>query len=525
MKMTLRTMAPLGVVLLFLLSACEKDLSGLHTDGMVEPLTVASAQDWYNQTVASQPQLRSTSDDAAAVLTPEWNIAELFSDSVWYVVESPLQFTGDIQMRIMNPKTSEGLGEHERFAARQITRLIVMRNKEDGTTYTFMMVVIPDFEYMWAKGNVLEETKYLTPNSDLDGTILYYNPDGTFVNGWVFEKGIPVMEIEGMDDDTDAGMQLRALVKMEVVTDWWQTTDGGKTWTYGGSTTSYYYTSLPVTNSSDSSYGLVNVSGLNTGGGNTNQSKTTPLPKSKQPTQRNDCPESAAKNADYAQKIMTASTDIKQKMNTLANYSKTKTNEWGMSIEYRNGAYKIDSKGLREGEGGSFMGTFTPNIVYGIHTHSEGESSRMTYFTGPSGGDIDAILYGHHELYHRDKNTYYRGEIIISHDGSQYLVHIDDAQKAYNFYNKHGNAFEMTSNGAGSFANEKMKDDYKEISTKLKDDGFTTNDAHDYVITYLLDKYDTGLKLSKKTSPTAQFKEMKTGYYSSSDTYEPQICP
>lgn len=68
-----------------------------------------------------------------------------------------------------------------------------------------------------------------------------------------------------------------------------------------------------------------------------------------------------------------------------------------------------------------------------------------------------------------------------------------------------------------------MNDEYLNIRKNLLNNKYSHQNAHDYALAYMLDKYNAGVKISKKTNSSASFKEMKAA--KTGNNYKPQICP
>jgi len=157
---------------------------------------VASAKTLYEQYVGSTSMLKNSDGKDAIELLPDWNDGQLFSDSNWYVVESPLSFGKDRQLRIILPDVEEYAKAHDDPAdIKQSQKLIVMRSKRTGLNYAFVMMVVPALDYMLAKGDDLDENKYLLREEKLDGMVMFFTTDGKFVNAWEYLKGEITAEI------------------------------------------------------------------------------------------------------------------------------------------------------------------------------------------------------------------------------------------------------------------------------------------------------------------------------------------
>lgn len=179
------------VFLIFYACTSEQDYIVNDKDAQqVEPLTTANAHAWYEKNFGTTPQLKSGGEEELAVLMPDWNLSHLYEDSLWYAVELPLNTAEHAHVYLMTKEVNEyAEANGDKSLTRQVLRLIVLRNKESGDTYSFMMAVLPDLDYMLKKGESIEENKYLTRDSDFSGLAYFYTVDGAFVNGWMYRDG------------------------------------------------------------------------------------------------------------------------------------------------------------------------------------------------------------------------------------------------------------------------------------------------------------------------------------------------
>ncbi len=204
------------LVVLIVLYGCSSEDDHSEVENKVEPLTVATAQSLYEQYVGKASKLKSSSEDLSPEFFPDWSKGQLFSDSNWYVVESPLETSKDLRIRFMIPEVKEYCDANN-IRPKQALRQVVMRNKQTGLDYAFMMVVMPDLDYMLLKGDELGENKYLTRESDLSGLVTFYTTDGEFVNGWIYKEGEIIAEIGDSEKNLEKKLKVNAAVVSSVV--------------------------------------------------------------------------------------------------------------------------------------------------------------------------------------------------------------------------------------------------------------------------------------------------------------------
>lgn len=510
------------LVTLAVLYGCSSDDDGhAVAEKPVEPLTVSGAMDWYNETVGMLEKQKSTTDSSAEVpYQPLENLAKLFADELWYAVESPLDF-GDQSLMIMTPEVSDYTVTHGDDAIKQTLKLVVLRNKETGETYSFIMAVVPELNYMLRKGDELNKITYLSRDSDFDGYIFFFTLDGHLINGWLYEDGKVTGGTNLSGDGKRTKIAKAMYMEIKVCGSYMVECGGGS----GGGVDCYTY--LEVVYIEDgignpSSGGGGNIQYPNSGGGTNTDSwvpiKPTPSDKVVKPEVRTDCSGSATQNANDAQNA-TKSPDVQVDMSLLKTYAAGKDNEWATLIDFQSNKYKTSQ--LKEGSTGSVKPYPNTNTVYDVHTHPNDTREGYRNLTGFSMGDVYGALYtGGDACY-----SIYKGSIVIAYDGSEYLLAVNDRTKIQKFWGNDANKELFKSGDNTYFKDPKMNTEYREIRNKLEDKGFSIDDANDYAMSYLLDKYDTGLKISKKEDGEAEFKEMKTEFRNAKIGYQPKKCP
>ncbi|MDR1714488.1 MAG: hypothetical protein LBS20_01435, partial [Prevotella sp.] len=484
----------------------------------------SGAMDWYNASVGVLAKQKSTADSSDEIsYKPSGNLAELFTDELWYAVESPLDF-GDRNLMIMTPEVNNYAETHGDNAAKQEMKLVVLRNKETGETYSFIMAVVPELDYMLRKGDELDKSTYLSPNSDFDGYIFFYTLDGELINGWLYKGG----KVTGGINFSGEGPRTKILVAAEMVVRSCHGIQGMAGIECGWGPEIYYYDNgVPYVNGNPG----VNIQYPYIGGGGGNGSNTgnnkpklplkpTPLDRDADniPEKRTDCSGSATQNANDAQNA-TKSPDVQVDMSLLKTYAAGKDNEWATLIDFQSNKYKTSQ--LKEGSTGSVKPYPNTNTVYDVHTHPNDTREGYRNLTGFSMGDVYGALYTGGDAYY----SIYKGSIVIAYDGSEYLLAVNDRAKIQKFWGNDANKELFKSGDNTYFKDPKMNTEYREIRNKLEDKGFSIDDANDYAMSYLLDKYDTGLKISKKEKGESSFKEMKTEKSTTTNDYKPTKCP
>jgi len=355
-------------ILLTIFHACtsEQDYTPENEQKPVEPLTVSSAKDWYEQNFGMTPRLKDADEyNEALTLLPSWATAELFGDSTWYVVESSLEFENKT-LRMMTAEVSEytDLNGGDKSQVKQSTRLMVMRNKETGDTYSFMMMILPSLDYMLEKGDELDENRYLTRNGDFSGQVLYYEVNGNFVNGWIYEDGKITGAMRSAGNSSLGGNRLKELYLVTNSYCWYQYVG------YSNSMESALYCEFShhyverheedLIYAGDGSGGLGGFDFGGGGGGGNSSSPSTDQPK-EEPTD----PCESMKNKMLSGEFTKAITDLKGL--TGKNY------EAGRAYTYNNGNYNFTNRDGNPGDPEiSYMPEWPSKIDGFIHSHYDG---------------------------------------------------------------------------------------------------------------------------------------------------------
>ncbi len=490
-----------------ILYACQsEDSPDLDTKQPVEPLTVAMAQSLYQQYVGTTAYLKNDDGNGEFNLIPDWNAGQLFSDSNWYVVESPLELGEDRELVFSTAEVKS----HDEVRPYSIVRQVVMRNKHTGLDYAFVMIMMPTWEYMQKGKDRLYGNQYLTRAGDLSGEVIFLDTKGEFINGWRYSNGeithamiVPEQQLKTVwrsqycwHQDGYVGEKL--ISSNYICIEW------------------HEYDQTSVIDEGFTGSGEVNYTDPLGTGGNNGSPDNSPSD-DKKPETRTDCSPSAAMNASNAESAMKGNADITSKMSTLRNYVGAMSSlEYGFTISYYNGSYSADAINKEiAGSGGVGLEVYT-NTVYNVHTHTRGEN-----FTGPSVTDINFVLRAN-EITMNALSNRYQGQIILLEDGSECLISVNDKSQAKNFQKNNPSLFE--DGELGGFKNTKMRDELEDLVNEMEGMGYSEKNAYIYALSHMLDKYNTGLKISVKDTGKFDFKETKAEYNSTKKDYKLSIC-
>jgi len=230
----------------------------------------------------------------------------------------------------------------------------------------------------------------------------------------------------------------------------------------------------------------------------------------------------AANYAKIAETAMGGNDFIKRKIDTLRTYAKTRDKEWAMTIDFYRGEYHVYKGDLIEGQDGWIGISRSVATVLTLHTHNASKDEGVIHFTGPSGSDINSVLSNNYVIT-VNRGGRYRGTVIFAYDGSEYFLYVNNRKKAIDYYIKcHGEFDEIRTRRGDRFVSDEIQEEYKKVYSKLVEDGYSKQEAHDYTMSYLLDKFETGLKLSKRNNKSEKFKQTRTvrEYFDSTVIYK-----
>ncbi len=184
------------VFIYFLLSLFLVNCSDKFDDYELSPpeptFSIPMAKSWFEtnlQPVIDRNLIKPKTEGSSIIdLQPlfNWDLAELYSNSNWAVVELPWEYEEGIVTYVGE---GEGFSSgYNPFESTQITKLVILNNLATEEIYGFKMVVLPDINYL-ALGGDLSNTTYLNQDAEFTGIILFYSVLDQFVNGWIYKNG------------------------------------------------------------------------------------------------------------------------------------------------------------------------------------------------------------------------------------------------------------------------------------------------------------------------------------------------
>lgn len=180
-----------------------------------EELTISAAQQWYEANFAPVVTTRSSSNDSTnRMMKPYWEKAKESNRNRYEVVELPIRTKGG--HLILDAETAQKCksGEFSKFI-RNTAKIVIERDTQTGRTRSFVMIFVGSYNYL-KKTRSMGKNTYLYRQPDFDGSVLFFEINGTFVNGWQYENGKIVATIAPKQKEvtTDSvSVQTRALVE------------------------------------------------------------------------------------------------------------------------------------------------------------------------------------------------------------------------------------------------------------------------------------------------------------------------
>jgi len=224
------------------------------------------------------------------------------------------------------------------------------------------------------------------------------------------------------------------------------------------------------------------------------------------PTETDGFPASAKTEADRIKNIMGSTTDIVQKINILkgeaANTGANKY-EYGIAINKNSTSFYLFNSStngvLQSDESDISVGVdFNQETEVFVHNHTDPSLKTL------SSTDVNSLLYQYNWI--KNQGGDLKAKIQIGPDQSQSMVYVDDKTKLNAFIQKYGD--NLIKAGEKVF-NEKTDfgKDFKDVHIELKKQGYSPSVAYRYTLTYVLDKYQSGLKMFFKEPGATDFKQ------------------
>lgn len=179
-------------------------------------LTKFEAQQWYESNYEPVVTTRTNYNDSIlCMMKPDWKHAKELNRQRYEVVELPIMVKGGYI--ILDEETAqEWTPEIKDKAIRNTAKIVIERDKNTGRTRGFVMIFVGSHKYL-KKTKTMGKNTYLYREQDFDGSVLFYELNGTFVNGWGYKDGKIVTSISPKlpkdAGEENTGPETRAMIK------------------------------------------------------------------------------------------------------------------------------------------------------------------------------------------------------------------------------------------------------------------------------------------------------------------------
>lgn len=181
-----------------------------------EELTISVARQWYESHYAPVVTTRSNYlDPTERLIRPIWEKARERNRRRYEVVEIPMQAKGRHVVLDAETASKWKLGNKSDFI-RNAAKIVILYDKKTKKTSSFIMMFVGSYKYLQKVG-AMGRNSYLYREPDYDGSVLFYDLNGTFCNGWRYVDGKIVSTISPRivmesDEEEQLSASTRALV-------------------------------------------------------------------------------------------------------------------------------------------------------------------------------------------------------------------------------------------------------------------------------------------------------------------------
>ena len=183
-----------AITILTMVVACKHEIFT-----SVKSFSVPEAKKWYEENYPEFIPLKVGGDSTKhIVIKPNWSKSSTSIRGKWEFVETLIQAEGSFGFA-----TKESVEKYENLKNRDylnsLSRLIVLKNSSSQKTYSFIMTIVGDLNYLEKNNFELWENSYLNLRKDFNGFVFYHDLTGKYVNGWSYEGGVPTKTVSFVD--------------------------------------------------------------------------------------------------------------------------------------------------------------------------------------------------------------------------------------------------------------------------------------------------------------------------------------
>ena len=166
-------------------------------------LTTSVARQWYEShydPVVSVSTRSGGDDEIPALIKPKWAHATERNRGRYEVVQMPI--LTQTRRMIVDEETRLHFDElRAQKKLRNSTHLVIMKDLKTGHVRSFISVFVGSYDYL-KKTKRMSRNTYLYREKDFDGKVLFFQLNGSMINGWKYRDGKIVGKIMPIDEDT-----------------------------------------------------------------------------------------------------------------------------------------------------------------------------------------------------------------------------------------------------------------------------------------------------------------------------------
>lgn len=153
-----------------------------------EELTISVARQWYESHYTPVVTTRSSYLDCTErLMRPIWEKARERNRKRYEVVEIPIQSKG--HHVVLDAETASKWKPSDKSDfIRNAAKIVILHDKKTKSTSSFVMMFVGSYKYLQKVG-AMGRNSYLYREPDYDGSVLFYDLNGTFCNGWKYADG------------------------------------------------------------------------------------------------------------------------------------------------------------------------------------------------------------------------------------------------------------------------------------------------------------------------------------------------
>ncbi|NHA02228.1 hypothetical protein G7092_00395 [Mucilaginibacter sp. HC2] len=167
-----------------IINSCKKDS---HTDqqNTVSDPVIAQAKSWYETTYPAGngklgTQSTTTSFDFSQTIKPDWQHTDTYTKLAKDVIEMPIDPAQSVNSVLTDPTN------HKSFNNKANSRSSFLLLKDSTGYKAYIMILIGDPAYDASK---LARNTYRKHDTDFSGLVLYFTPQGKYLNGYKYLNG------------------------------------------------------------------------------------------------------------------------------------------------------------------------------------------------------------------------------------------------------------------------------------------------------------------------------------------------